>query len=71
MKYLIGLLGKFRLVQTRINLASFLRLSWTGMTSLTLWFPKTIRDWNDLPDSLVSSAEVQDHCVNIHFSCES
>ena len=26
-------------------------------------FPQTIRDWNDLPDSLISSAELSDDCV--------
>ena len=26
-------------------------------------FPQTIRDWNDLPDSLISSAEISDDCV--------
>ena len=28
------------------------------------FFPKTIRDWNDLPDSLISSAEMSDDCVS-------
>ena len=28
------------------------------------FFPKTIRDWNDLPDSLISSAELSDDCVS-------
>ena len=28
------------------------------------FFPQTIRDWNDLPDSLVSSAEMSDDCVS-------
>ena len=27
------------------------------------FFPQTIRDWNDLPDSLISSAEMSDDCV--------
>ena len=27
-------------------------------------FPQTIRDWNDLPDSLISSAELSDDCVS-------
>ena len=31
------------------------------------FFPQTIRGWNDLPDSLISSAEMSDDCV----SCES
>ena len=26
------------------------------------FFPQTIRDWNDLPDSFVSSAEMSDDC---------
>ena len=26
--------------------------------------PKTIRDWNVLPDSLISSAELSDDCVS-------
>ena len=25
--------------------------------------PQTIRDWNDLPDSLISSAKMSDDCV--------
>ena len=28
------------------------------------FFPQTIRDWNDLPDSLISSAGVADNCVS-------
>ena len=28
------------------------------------FFPQTIWDWNDLPDSLVSSAEMSDDCVS-------
>ena len=28
------------------------------------YFPQTIRDWNDLPDSLISSAEISDDCVS-------
>ena len=28
------------------------------------FFPKTIRDWNVLPDSLISSAEVAEDCVS-------
>ena len=28
------------------------------------FFPQTIRDWNDLPDSLISSAEMSDECVS-------
>ena len=31
------------------------------------FFPKTTRDWNVLPDSLISSAELSDDCV----PCES
>ena len=27
-------------------------------------FPQTIRDWNDLPDLLISSAEMSDDCVS-------
>ena len=27
------------------------------------FFPQTIRDWNALPDSLLSSAEVAEDCV--------
>ena len=27
-------------------------------------FPQTTRDWNNLPDSLVSSAEMLDDCVS-------
>ena len=26
-------------------------------------FPQTIRDWNDLPDSLISSVQMSDDCV--------
>ena len=28
------------------------------------FFPQTIRDWNDLPDSLFSTAEMADDCVS-------
>ena len=28
------------------------------------FIPRTIRDWNDLPDSLISSAELLDDCVS-------
>ena len=28
------------------------------------FFPQTIRDWNELPDSLLSSAELSDDCVS-------
>ena len=28
------------------------------------FFPQIIRDWNDLPDSLISSAEMSDDCVS-------
>ena len=28
------------------------------------FFPQTIRDWNELPDSLISSAELSDECVS-------
>ena len=28
------------------------------------FFPQTIRDWNDLSDSLISSAELSDNCVS-------
>ena len=28
------------------------------------FFPQTIRDWNVLPDSLISSAELSDNCVS-------
>ena len=28
-------------------------------------FSQTIRDWNDLPDSLISSAEMSDDCVSM------
>ena len=28
------------------------------------FFPQTIRDWNDLPDYLISSAEMSDDCVS-------
>ena len=35
------------------------------------FFPQTIRDWNALPDSLISSAEDAEDCVAVHFSGES
>ena len=28
------------------------------------FIPRTIRDWNDLPDSLISSAQMSDDCVS-------
>ena len=30
--------------------------------------PRSIRDWNDLPDSLISSAEMSNECVSKFFS---
>ena len=35
------------------------------------FFPQTIRDWNALPDSLISSAEGAEDGVAKHFSGES
>ena len=32
------------------------------------FFPQTIRDWNDLPDSLFSTAEMSDDCVSTEFA---
>ena len=32
------------------------------------FFPQTIRDWNDLPDSLFSTAEMSDDCVQVRFT---
>ena len=29
-----------------------------------VFFPQTIRDWNELPDSLISSAEMSDECAS-------
>ena len=36
------------------------------------FFPQTIRDWNDLPDSLISTTEMSDDCVSkfVRISCE-
>ena len=28
------------------------------------FFPQTIRDWNDLPEALISSSELSDDCVS-------
>ena len=35
------------------------------------FFPQTIRDWNDLPDSLIASVETSDDGVQVRNSCES
>ena len=35
------------------------------------FFPQTIRDWNVLPDSLISSAELSDDCVSKSDDCVS
>ena len=35
------------------------------------FFRQTIRDWNDLPESLISSSELSDDSVSKHLSCES
>ena len=32
------------------------------------FFPQTMRDWDDLPDSLISSAELSDDCVSKYTS---
>ena len=29
--------------------------------------PQTIRDWHELPDSLISSAEMSDNCVSVNL----
>ena len=31
---------------------------------MTQFFPQTIRDWNELPVSFISSAELSDDCVS-------
>ena len=42
---------------------------WPGIPTASIdaylksFFPQTIRDWNVLPDSLISSAELSDDCV--------
>ena len=33
-------------------------------TPINIAFPQTIRDWNDLPNSLISSADLSDDCVS-------
>ena len=45
----ISTLWHFRLANTDVYKGSF--------------FPQTIRDWNALPDSLISSAEDAEDCV--------
>ena len=35
-----------------------------GLCLFTQFLPQTIRDWNELPDSLISSAELSDDCVS-------
>ena len=35
------------------------------------FFHQTIRDWNVLPDTLISSAEMSDECVEVLISRES
>ena len=38
---------------------------WSGIEAYKCsFFPQTIRDWNDLPDSLFSTAEMSDDCVS-------
>ena len=34
------------------------------------FFPQTIRDWNDPPDTLISSAEMSDDCVSMFATGE-
>ena len=38
-------------------------LSWCKSLKCSL-FPQTIKDWNDLPDPLISSAEISDEYVS-------
>ena len=33
------------------------------------FFPKTFRDWNALPDSLIPSAELSDDCISNCYIC--
>ena len=42
----------------------FRYLQQVQMPSYTVFFPQTIRDWNELPDSFISSAELSDDCVS-------
>ena len=35
---------------------------WSGLASSS--FPQTIRDWNDLPESMISSSELSDDSVS-------
>ena len=42
----------------------FRYLQQVQMPIYTVFFPQTIRDWNELPDSLISSAELSDDCVS-------
>ena len=43
---------------------AFQILSARTNANLHSFFPQTIRDWNELPDSLISSAELSDDCVS-------
>ena len=40
------------------------KLRWPNVVMLSGSFPQTIRDWNDLPESLISSSELSDDSVS-------
>ena len=41
-----------------------MHFSFEAYTCKFSFFPQTIRDWNDLPDCLFSTAEMSDDCVS-------
>ena len=57
------LIPKNRRCRNQHSLASQIPSASTN-AYLHSFFPQTIRDWNELPDSLISSAELSDDCVS-------
>ena len=53
-----------RIGVVKINTSAFQIPSASKEAHKSSFFPQTIRDWNDLPDSLISSAEMSDDCVS-------
>ena len=64
-----GLKGKARILQMtlfpRLDVAEII-IPWPFRSPLPVYsfFPQTIRDWNDLPESLISSSELSDDSVS-------
>ena len=64
------LIPKTRRCRNQYSMAFQTRITSTNVYKGS-FFPQSIRDWNALPDSLISSAEDAEDCVAVHLSGES